>query len=80
MHGGCLQMGCRPSKAANTAAAMCMRSETESDYIAQAKRLTMEKMEKPDPTDRVFALYVILHSARNSPERRNFRSAGTDIR
>ena len=36
MHGGRLQMGCRPSKAANTAAAMCMRSETDSDYIAQA--------------------------------------------
>jgi len=38
MQDGCLQMGCRPSKAANTAAAMCMRSETDSDYIAQAIR------------------------------------------
>ena len=37
MQGGRLQMGCRPSKAANTAAAMCMRSETDSDYTAQAK-------------------------------------------
>ena len=32
-------MGCRPSKAANAAAAMCMRSETDSDYIAQAKEV-----------------------------------------
>ena len=37
MRGGILQMGCRPSKDDNDAASMYMHSETDSDYIAQAK-------------------------------------------
>lgn len=58
MQGGCLQMGCRPSKAANTAAAMCMRSETDSDYIAQAKQ-NMNFFDEVDEKD-VFPLSPLL--------------------
>ena len=37
VRGAGLQMGCRPSKDGNKAMSMYTRSETDSDYIRQAK-------------------------------------------
>ena len=68
MQGGCLQMGCRPSKAANTAAAMCMRSETDSDYIAQAKVQACSAHPRMyRSVSRLFLFYIFCKKYRKKP-------------